>query len=147
MTHKFNAGDTLGTDFMIALGYGQSGNGVWTNCATSATFCAGIEEESINDLSDYSASGPINAILSVTFNSGTNTVTAILNGHSLFSRNPPAHSLNPGTYVHLGGGGDLSQPAPTLMREALIFNAALSSGQQSAVLSNMTAFYSGVSFS
>jgi hypothetical protein len=105
----------------------------------------GTDEEGGGELVDYSSTlGSVIEIIA--FNSGTNTITGTLNGHSIFSHNPPGTTINAGISIHFGGGGDLGQPDPATMREGLIANAALSSGQQSAVLNNMTAFYSGVSF-
>ena len=145
IAHKYNVGDVTGTDFLVVLAYGQTVNNNWANCATSTTYCAGLDEEGAGEGVDYGSS-PISTILSVVFNSSTNTVTGALNGHSLFSHNPPGATINAGISIHFGGGGDLGQPDPATMREGLIANAALSSVQQSSILSNMTAFYSGVSF-
>jgi hypothetical protein len=145
IAHKYNAGDVTGTDFLVVLAYGLTGNGNWANCTTATTYCIGLDEEGAGEGRDYGTS-QINTILSIVFNSGTNTVTGTLNGQLLINNSPPDTTINPGTSIHFGGGGDLGQPDPATMREGLITNSALSSAQQTSVLNNMTAFFSGVSF-
>ncbi len=48
--------------------------------------------------------------------------------------------------MHLGGGGDLSQPAPVRMREALFTNNVMSDGDVAAMKSNITTFFSALKF-
>jgi hypothetical protein len=130
---------------MVALSYGQrSGNS--TDCATSSTYCAGAEEESTVDMADYGSQPIGNAAVVIAFDPVADTVSGWLNGASLFSRSPPSIAINTGTSIHLGGGGDLSQPAPTIMREAFVANTAMSSADDSAVFANITAFYGGLPF-
>lgn len=148
IAHKYNAGDISGTDFMLGIGYGQPSSGL--RCQTTTTYCIGIDEEqggSGNDQGDYGSS-IINLEAFVTFSSGTNTVTAQVNSHSIFNNSPPAATIDAGLSIHLGGGGDLSQPAPVYMREGMIINGALSGAQQTSILNNVTAFpgYSALSF-
>jgi hypothetical protein len=144
MAHKYNAGDTIGTDLMVMLNYGTGSGFPETDCSTASTFCAGIEEETDGNTTDYGSAAK-NIIVSVTFN-GNNTVTARENGKALFSTSPGAATLNPGAFLHFGGGGDLGQPAPTNMREALFTNSALSSANQAAIERNMQQFYIDTNF-
>jgi hypothetical protein len=149
LTHKHTANDTFGTDFMVALGYGwndQGGSGVNVNCGTASTYCAGAEEESLNDLADYGSSPLENVVLIAEFDPVANAVSSYVNGSRLFSHSPPKASINAGTAIHLGGGGDLSQPDPVEMREAMIANAAATAGDAAALTANTVAFYSKLAF-
>ena len=150
LTHHYNAVDKFGTDFMVALGYGfddpPNGSGVNINCGTASTYCAGAEEESENDLADYGSSPLENVILLTEFDPSTNAVSSYLNGKQLFSHSPPTADVNAGTAIHLGGGGDLSQPDPVLMREGLITNTAATSSDAAALKVNVAAFYSTLTF-
>ncbi len=59
ITHKYNAADVTGTDFMLALAYGWKDSGgccIATNCGASNKYCVGAEEEENNDLYDYGTS-------------------------------------------------------------------------------------------
>ena len=52
LTHKYNANDVHGTDFMLALAYGWRDSGgccIAVNCGTSTSYCVGAEEEEDND--------------------------------------------------------------------------------------------------
>jgi hypothetical protein len=144
LTHKHDGGDTYGTDFMVALGYGfndSSGSGVNVNCGTSSTYCAGAEEESLNDLADYGSSPLDNVLVLTEFDPIAKAVSSYVNGNRLFSHSPPKADINAGTAIHLGGGGDLSQPDPVLMREALIANTAATASDAAALYANVEAFY------
>lgn len=143
VTHQANAGNTIGTDFSISPAYGNAG---LSQCMTSTTYCVGIDEELAGEGGDYGSS-PINLVGVITFNISTNTTTGSVNTHSIFSVSPPGgNPLNSGLAVHFGGGGDLSQPAPATMREALVTNTAMTSGQQSNIYSNMASFFSQLSY-
>ena len=59
ITHKYNAADVYGTDFMVALAYGWKDSGgccIAVNCGASNKYCVGAEEEENNDLYDYGTS-------------------------------------------------------------------------------------------
>jgi hypothetical protein len=149
LTHKYNANDTFGTDVMVALAYGWKDSGgccIAVNCGASNKYCVGAEEEENNDLYDYGASPVENAMVVTQFDPGPNAVTTYLNGTQVLSHSPPKTNLNAGTAIHLGGGGDLSQPDPVLMREALISNNVMSASEVTAMKANITAFYSTLRF-
>jgi hypothetical protein len=149
LTHKYNAADTFGTDFMAALGYGwkdSGGNGVGINCSKSNTYCVGAEEEENNDLVDYGSSPVENAMVVTQFDPTPNAVISYLNGNQVLSHSPPKAKLNVSTAIHLGGGGDLSQPDPILMREALITNDVMSASEVTAMKANLVGFYSMLKF-
>lgn len=171
LTHQASQPDTTGTDFMFLAGYGwdnAGGVGVNVNCVTSSTYCIGAEEESTNDVGDYAASGGSGIIVpaihnimgAAVFNQPTNTVSGYLNGVNLFNHSPPAPQsstcpnpgpphpcpLSPGTAVHFGAGGDLSQPDPFVAREMLILNLALTGAQYQALFSNIRARYTSLTF-
>jgi Alpha-L-arabinofuranosidase B, catalytic len=153
LTHKYNDSEVLGSDFMVALAYGRPAQGNLVLCATGATYCAGAEEESVNDVADYGSSPADNAIVLIVHDPRAASVTGYLNGGMLFVHHPPARSvqfpntrINAGTAIHLGGGGDLSVPAPAVMREAFITNTVMSGSDQAAAFRNMAAFYRELSF-
>jgi hypothetical protein len=80
------------------------------------------------------------------FDPSPNTVTTYLNGTQVLSHSPPKAELNAGTAIHLGSGGDLSQPDPVLMREALITNTVMTTSEVAALKANIVAFYSSLKF-
>jgi hypothetical protein len=149
LTHKYNASDITGTDFMLALAYGWKDSGgccIATNCGKNNTYCVGAEEEENNDLYDYGTSPLDNAMVVTQFDPGPNAVITYLNGAKVLTHSPPKAKLNAGTAIHLGGGGDLSQPAPVRMREALFTNDVMSDSEVAAMKSNITAFFSALKF-
>lgn len=149
LTHKYNASDTHGTDFMLALAYGWRDSGgccIAVNCGSSTSYCVGAEEEEDNDLADYGTSPVANALVVTQFDPTSNAVSTFLNGVQKFSHSPPKAALNAGTAIHLGGGGDLSQPDPVLMREAFFTNAVMTASTVTALKANAVAFYPSLSF-
>jgi hypothetical protein len=149
LTHKYNANDTTGTDFMLALAYGWKDSGgccIATNCGKNNTYCVGAEEEENNDLYDYGTSPLDNAMVVTEFDPTPNAVITYLNGAKVLTHSPPKAKLNAGTAIHLGGGGDLSQPAPVRMREALFTNNVMSDSDVKAMHSNVTAFFSALKY-
>jgi hypothetical protein len=149
LTHKYNATDTHGTDFMLALAYGWRDSGgccIAVNCGSATSYCVGAEEEEDNDLADYGTSPVANALVVTQFDPTSNAVSTFLNGTQKFSHSPPKAQLNAGTAIHLGGGGDLSQPDAVLMREAFFTNAVMSSSTVTALKANAVAFYPALSF-
>jgi hypothetical protein len=149
ITHKWNQPDTHGTDFMVALAYGwRDGGGccIAVNCGAENKYCVGAEEEENNDLYDYGSSPVENAMVVTQFDPTPNSVITYLNGTQVLLHSPPKVPLNVGTAIHLGGGGDLSQPDPVRMREALITNNVMSASEVTAMKANITAFFSTLKF-
>ena len=149
LTHKYNATDVAGTDFMLALAYGWKDSGgccIATNCGKNNMYCVGAEEEENNDLYDYGTSPVDNAFVVTQFDPTPNAVITYLNGNKVLTHSPPKAKINAGTALHLGGGGDLSQPAPVRMRESLFTNNAMSDADVNAMKSNITAFFSALTF-
>jgi hypothetical protein len=149
LTHKYDAKDIGGTDFMLALAYGWKDEGgccIAVNCGKSNTYCVGSEEEENNDLSDYGTSPVENALVVTQFDPSSNTVITYLNGKKMVEKSPPKAKLNAGTAIHLGGGGDLSQPDPVLMREAFFTNNVMSASEVAALKTNVVALYSMLNF-
>lgn len=75
-----------------------------------------------------------------------NAAITYLNGTQVLSHSPPKAKLNVSTAIHIGGGGDLSQPDPVRMREALITNNVMSASEVTALKSNTTDFFSTLKF-
>ena len=149
ITHKYNAEDVFGTDFMIALAYGwRDTNGccIAVNCGKNNSYCVGAEEEENNDLFDYGSSPVDNALVVTQFDPAANAVITFMNGKQVLSHSPPKAKINAGTAIHLGGGGDLSQPDPVLMREAFITNALMTASNVTALKANSEAFYPTLKF-
>jgi len=149
ITHKYDADDTFGTDFMLALAYGwKDSNGccIAVNCGASNKYCVGAEEEENNDLFDYGTSPVENALVVTQFDPKANAVITFLNGPQVLSHSPPKASINAGTAIHLGGGGDLSGPDPVLMREALVTNTLLTADKVLALKANAEASYPALKF-
>jgi hypothetical protein len=149
LTHKYDAPDTHGTDFMVALAYGWRDSGgccIAVNCGASNKYCVGAEEEENNDLFDYGSQPVENALVVTQFDPTKNAVISFLNGTQVLSHSPPKANLNAGNAIHIGGGGDLSQPDPVRMREALITNNVMSASEVAALKSNVTAFFSTLKF-
>ncbi len=149
LTHKYDAPDTHGTDFMVALAYGWRDSGgccIAVNCGASNKYCVGAEEEENNDLYDYGTSPVENALVVTQFDPTKNAVISFLNGTQVLSHSPPKANLNAGTAIHVGGGGDLSQPDPVRMREALVTNNVMTTSEVAALKSNVTAFFSTLKF-
>ena len=144
LTHKYNAEDVFGTDFMVALAYGwKDANGccIAVNCGASNKYCVGAEEEENNDLYDYGTSPLENAVVVTQFDPTPNAVITYLNGKQVLMKSPPKAKINAGTAIHLGGGGDLSQPDPVRMREALFTNNVMTASEVTAIQSNIAAFF------
>ena len=155
LAHKYNATDTYGTDFMVALAYGWRDSGgccIAVNCGASNKYCVGAEEEENNDLYDYGTSPVENAMVVTQFDPTPNAVIVYLNGTQVLSHSPPApmsrgnYPINAGLAIHLGGGGDLSQPDPVLMREALVTNTIMTASNVTAMKANIVAFYPSLKF-
>jgi hypothetical protein len=149
LTHKYDAPDTYGTDFMVALAYGWRDSGgccIAVNCGANNKYCVGAEEEENNDLYDYGTSPVENALVVTQFDPSPNAVITYLNGTQVLSHSPPKAKLNVSTAIHIGGGGDLSQPDPVRMREALITNNVMSASEVTAMKSNVTTFFSTLKF-
>ena len=149
ITHKYDAEDVFGTDFMLALAYGwRDANGccIAVNCGKNNSYCVGAEEEENNDLFDYGSSPVDNALVVTQFDPAANAVITFMNGKQVLSHSPPKAKINAGTAIHLGGGGDLSQPDPVLMREAFITNALMSASNVTALKANSEAFYPTLKF-
>ena len=70
-----------------------------------------------------------------------NAVITYLNGKQVLMKSPPKAKINAGTAIHLGGGGDLSQPDPVRMREALFTNNIMSASEVTAIQANISAFF------
>jgi hypothetical protein len=149
ITHKYNQEDVHGTDFMVVLAYGwkdQGGCCIASNCGASNKYCVGAEEEENNDLYDYGTSPIENAFVVTQFDPGPNAVSCYLNGTKVFTHSPPKIGLNVGTAIHLGGGGDLSQPDPVRMREAMISNNVITDSEAKALMANTSNFFPTLKF-
>ena len=134
---------------MVALAYGWKDSGgccIAVNCGANNKYCVGAEEEENNDLYDCGTSPVENAMVVTQFDPSKNAVISFLNGTQVLSHSPPKASLNAGTAIHIGGVGDLSQPDPVRMREALVTSNVMSASEVTAMKSNITAFFSTLKF-
>ena len=134
---------------MVALAYGWKDSGgccIAVNCGANNKYCVGAEEEENNDLYDCGTSPVENAMVVTQFDPSKNAVISFLNDTQVLSHSPPRANLNAGTAIHLGGGGDLSQPDPVRMREALVTNVVMSESEVTALQENIEAFYPSLNF-
>lgn len=142
LTHKYNAGDTEGTDFSMITA------SVVFNCGMSPFQCIALDEEAAGDggllTVGWGSSGePI--VVVVNHDTVGNAVNGWVNGFHVFDVSPPmAPSLIPGTSIHIGGGGDLSQPADIKARELAVTNTAMTQTDVNEVLSQIKVNYSGL---
>lgn len=148
--HAYNVTDTFGTTLYQSVAFGQAAGSFSNQCQQSGTYCAGADEESIGDLVDYSPSNIGSVFAAIAFNSSTNKMSGYINGGQLRTPVEPAAAFCTGCAgmnlpgsVHVGGGGDLSQPAPALMRGLAFTNNVLSQGSVTAAYNNIKAFYNG----
>lgn len=74
--------------------------------------------------------------------------TGWFNGVTSFEHSPAQEPTNmySGPYIHMGGGGDLSQPQTIDWRETLLTNDVMTLANKNLVFANETAFYSGLTF-
>ncbi len=150
--------DVNGTDFGLALGYGcwNGGcSGININCATTTSFCLASDEEGNADgppyddgnNTSYSDTRWPNAFAAVTFDPATKRVSGFINGGITWSISPSivyhcsGCTLSPGNHLHLGMGGDGSNPAKVVAREMIITNATLTFSQYQAMFANVKARY------
>lgn len=135
--HKYNAPDTQGTDFGMVIAWGDD-MGVGVPCDNINTFtCFGPEYELAATLVNYTVPNPAN-LFAVMQKTSTNTVSAWLNGTEVISGDTPGFGvIDSGTSIHLGGGGDLSQPSSPAMREWAITNSAVSQTDVNAALNQI----------
>ena len=145
---------------MFAAGYGWFNSGgaeVNINCATASTYCMGAEEESTNDLADYSSDPPniSNIMGAAVYTKSNNTISGYINGVNLFNHSPASDTntglgcpctFKPGRAIHFGGGGDLSQPDAFIAREMMILNLAMTNTQYQAIFSNVQVRYPSLTF-
>lgn len=148
--HAYNVTDTFGTTFYLSVAQGQFSNSSGNQSQTSTSYSSGLDEESIGDLVDYSSTNIGSVFAAGAFDSAANKVSSYINGGQLRSPITPAAALctscvgiNLPRSVHIGGGGDLSQPTPAVMRGFGLTNGVISQSDVTAAYSNIKAFYSG----
>jgi hypothetical protein len=144
ISHIHSGRVTPGTDFGLGLDYGNGGS--FGRCSSSRIFCL-VADLEIDTISGGNlGTSPINVVAMVSWNRPSNLVSGVVNNHAMWTPQAPHVSLDPGRRVHLGGGGDLSGPAPVIFYDGLITNTAISGTDYSAVLANAEAFYAGLTF-
>lgn len=145
LSHKYNAGDTPGTNFMTVLAYGNDG-GSGVPCSSTSS-CFGVDCEVCGVAINYTVPSPQN-VVSVIQKTTSNTLSGWLNGTQLFSNvsATPCCTLNAGGSIHIGGGGDLSQPSMVAMREWAITNTAMNQSDVTAVFNQIRINFSGLGF-
>lgn len=146
--HKYNAGDTAGTDFAEGPWYGIfTGPGGPYGCSTSTSFCYGTDTEGGGGVGGaFVSTSPINTIGVATWNPSNKLFTLTVNNHLIESDTDQAVVENVPGSIHLGGGGDLSQPAEIYFREGFVTATAMSASDISAATSNEEAFFSPLTF-
>lgn len=135
--HFYTDPNTTGTNFEIAVNY--NGSVYFMGTDYEGTGQAGCSKSA--------AGGPIDVIDMIAVNSGSTLATGISNGTVCWSGNPPfGTAINAGTHLRVGGGGDVSQPAPLTFRDGMIFNAFLTPADEAVIETNLRSFYSQLTF-
>lgn len=142
--HAIYQSTTLGTDFGIGIQYGRN---EYVSCPTSTEYCLMIDEESNSSPSSNSlGTSQLYAVAMAAWNSSTNILTGTVNGHQAWTPQAPEATQDTGDFIHVGGGGDGSQPASGNLFEFFVTNTAMSSADYSNVFSNVEAAYPSITF-
>ncbi len=132
----------FGTDFMVATQYNTptcaSGHYCYTLDLEQGTGCSpsGIVTDLGTSVTDQ--------LLIATFVSSSSTYAMYNNGHTA-GTTTGATGCVPRNYARLASGGDVSATI-SYFREGALIGSAMSSGDRSAVTSNVTSFYSTLTF-
>jgi hypothetical protein len=153
IAHKFNDNVAVhqgGTDFMVFLNYGQFSSPIGgPRCTTKTSFCVGADFEALSSMvprepKSCCSPGPYHGVVMV-LTAANQNVTEYINGTLEYS-GVITPGMNVHTYIRIGGGGDMSQPAPVLMREGFFANHVLSATEVTNITNNNKAFYSALTF-
>jgi hypothetical protein len=140
LAHIYNGVQTPGTDFMIDQSYGAR------DCSSSTTVCLGLDREGASGPhANLTAVDGDNGFFAITFDGGF-VYNLYYNNGTPLDTHTSGTAQNSGTRIHLGGGGDLSQPDSVSFREGIITNSQLSRAEVAGVLANNTAFYPALTF-
>lgn len=143
--HFHSAPDIDGTDFGISLGYGP--NTPPELPCDVGNYCFGFDLEGEGPANNYSTTFWPNILVTAWNDASTGLLSAYLNSHLVVNAAPPGVApVNAGTSVHVGAGGDLSQPAPTIMRLGILINGMVSTVDRTAIYNWTIARYPGLSF-
>lgn len=149
-SHLWSAADTAGTDYILGLWAGQKTGGAV--CGSSPTLlaasrCFSTDCEGGNCGGADIGTSPVNQSVfgAYTGSGGTNLTSGNWNGLQMYSVTPSPSVAVPG-YIHLGGGGDLSQYAGMNFREGMIINTALTQTDANALLANAKKRYPALTF-
>jgi len=142
-----------GSSFLIALGFGDPGPGVLecngnSYCATiDCEAGAGCNATGFPPSPLYSINLPTNSNLVIAkYNSATRQNSISFNAANYYSVTAGVGYMATGTKWSLGGGGDLTTPAPVKFWEGFITNAVASAGDETTLLANVKAFYPMATF-
>jgi hypothetical protein len=144
ISHASTAPDTPGTDFLLFTDIANNYPPDTASC--TAGHCVGVDVEAfISPTNSYTATVGDNANYLVTWDgtsgAGTNTFCNYYNGTQLGCAPATTSGQNTPTSVHLGAGGDDSDPAPVMFRSGFIANSVVSSTVAAALKANEAAFY------
>jgi hypothetical protein len=115
-------------------------NGYWYN-GYAGTWAFGVDVEQGYNWGAISPSDG-NTYGEIKYNSVGNTITAILNGATVFSGQSPLYTINTGSRLTLGSAGD-NTPVQNVFYEGFIASAFTSTANDEAVYQNQLAFYNG----
>lgn len=141
--HSVSAGNTPGTDFLPALQNGSAGFG--GSCSDGEHVCSHLDIEIfMDDGADYAPTTLQNISNLWTWDgaAATNTLKDYVNSATpIYSASPVSGtSINWGTTIRLGGGGDLSH-VNSFWREGVITNSLFSASDYTALHDNIMSFY------
>jgi hypothetical protein len=131
------------------------GPGIWygtlvssNNCGTPTTYClamnGGVTPPPPQD--DYSTTQE-NVVEAAAWDTaaGGKPIHAYISGSYFKDYDSDGHTTTD-TAIHLGGGGDLSQPSSVFFREGLITNTTMTATDMTNVQINTAAFFSTLTF-
>lgn len=158
LAHFWGSLTASGSDFMLDASYNNACASFPTGIgsAFSSTALAMSPDDEAHCYSNFGTVGAFATLGNIDFvEIGDHTFTPVpavdiyYNGGALFQHSPTINAidLTSGPYLHFGGGGDLSQPAPTIFREGWIVNNVVSHDVRTSIFSNTMSFYSALTFS
>lgn len=149
LSHNYNTGNSgPSSSLQLTLGYGNTLN---LACGSSTNYCFGTDGEGVTGGPypvpvDYSTTLLANVVMEIGHDNGLQKINGFINDKQGFNFTILNTALDTGKAIHIGGGGDLSQPAPVIVRDFAITNNPIAQADVDAIFANVKAFYPALSF-
>ena len=148
ISHLWSDADITGTDFILAIEY-DSRYGPPCGLGNATDYCTTIDKEgaalSPTEFAVFTTVPKDLVYFATTDGTPVWNSATWINGTQYIPGTVPT-GLNVPAHVHLGGGGDLTWPAPATFREGIFWNTALSTSDEAAIFANEQARYPALSF-